>query len=143
MDNPLFKRLQEAIERPCRSKEWFPMAEQAINTVYALGERPDLLCSSLIKNLTRRVFARKSNPLAASQEPKEKDPDAMDEDEDNVDPETTQQTQAIQRQDFRPSFMATNPAVAELMNAPRVIRDEINCWRTVVMFQPIAVPGAR
>ena len=52
------------------------MAEQAINTVYALGERPDLLCSSLIKNLTRRVFARKCNPLAACQEPKEKDPDA-------------------------------------------------------------------
>ncbi|KAI0750990.1 non-SMC mitotic condensation complex subunit 1-domain-containing protein [Daedaleopsis nitida] len=92
MDNSLFKRLQDTIERPCRSKEWFPMAEQAINTIYALGERPDLLCSKLIKNLTRRVFGRKSDACASSQEPKEKDPDAMDEDE--VDPDVTQQSQS-------------------------------------------------
>lgn len=56
MDNALFRKLQDAIERPCRLKEWFGMAEQAINTVYALGERPDILCDSLIKNLARRAF---------------------------------------------------------------------------------------
>lgn len=60
MDNPLFRKLQDAIERPCRSREWFGMAEQAINTVYALGERPDILCNSLIKNLTRRAFTAKN-----------------------------------------------------------------------------------
>ena len=34
------------------------MAEQAINTIYLLGEQPDLLCGSVIKNLTARVFSR-------------------------------------------------------------------------------------
>ncbi|KAH9858536.1 non-SMC mitotic condensation complex subunit 1-domain-containing protein [Lenzites betulinus] len=97
MDNPLFRKLQEAVERPCRTKEWFPMAEQALNTVYALGERPDVLCGSIIKNLSRRVFGKK--PLASSQSQssqldKDKDPDVMDEDSDedreNVDPDATQ-----------------------------------------------------
>ena len=87
MENALFRKLQDSIERPCRSKEWFPMAEQAINTVYALGERPDLLCGTLIKNLTRRVFGRKPNK--ASQRPR--DPDAMDQDEDNAGPSTQTQ----------------------------------------------------
>ncbi len=76
MDNPLFKKLQDAIEAPCNIKEWFPFAEQAINTVYALAERPDLFCDQLIKNLTRRAFAPKSKKAPASQ----RDPDAMDED---------------------------------------------------------------
>ncbi|KAI0816821.1 non-SMC mitotic condensation complex subunit 1-domain-containing protein [Trametes gibbosa] len=83
MDNPLFRKLQDAVERPCRTKEWFPMAEQAINTVYALGERPDVLCGSVIKNLTRRIFTKK--PLGNShsqslQLDKGSDLDAMDED---------------------------------------------------------------
>ncbi|KAI0628114.1 non-SMC mitotic condensation complex subunit 1-domain-containing protein [Trametes polyzona] len=92
MDNALFRKLQDAVERPCRSKEWFPMAEQAINTVYALGERPDVLCGALIKNLARRVFGKKPAgggggvTASVSQDtPLDKDPDAMDEDEDDDD----------------------------------------------------------
>lgn len=34
------------------------MAEQAVNTIYLLGEQPDLLCGSIIKNLTAKVFTR-------------------------------------------------------------------------------------
>lgn len=68
MDNPIFRKLQEAIERPCRSKEWFPLAEQAINTIYGLGERPDVLCETLIKNLNRRAFGKKgSQPSSRNQ----------------------------------------------------------------------------
>ena len=37
------------------------MAEQAINTVYLLGEQPDLLCGSVIKNLTTRAFDLSQN----------------------------------------------------------------------------------
>ncbi|OJA20254.1 hypothetical protein AZE42_02694 [Rhizopogon vesiculosus] len=59
MENPIFRKLQDAIEHPCRSKDWFGMAEQAINTIYALGEHPDQLCNDLIKNLTQRAFARR------------------------------------------------------------------------------------
>ncbi len=98
MENPLFPKLQEAVERPCRSKEWFPMAEQAINTIYALGERPDLVCTNIIKNLTRRAFSRKpsggSQSQSRSQESVAKDPDSMDEDKEDVDPDTTQASQA-------------------------------------------------
>ena len=39
------------------------MAEQAINTVYLLGEQPDLLCGSVIKNLTSRAFDRSQKAL--------------------------------------------------------------------------------
>ena len=37
------------------------MAEQAINTVYLLGEQPDALCSDLIKSFTRKVFVTKNS----------------------------------------------------------------------------------
>ncbi|EUC53540.1 condensin complex subunit 1 [Rhizoctonia solani AG-3 Rhs1AP] len=57
MTNVVFTRLRDAIEYPSSSKEWFGMAEQAINTIYQLGEQPDTLCSDLIKTFTRRVFA--------------------------------------------------------------------------------------
>ncbi|TDL22771.1 hypothetical protein BD410DRAFT_898004 [Rickenella mellea] len=73
MDNPIFRKLQDMVENPCRSKEWFGMAEQAINTVYALGEHPDVLCNELIKNLMRRVFNRERAARSV-------EPDAMDED---------------------------------------------------------------
>ena len=78
MDNALFRKLQDAIEHPTRSKDWFGMAEQAINTIYALGERPDVICDKIIRNLTRRAFASRSR---AKTPPPQKDPDAMDEDE--------------------------------------------------------------
>jgi condensin complex subunit 1 len=32
------------------------MAEQAANTIYLLGEQPDLLCGTILKNLTSKVF---------------------------------------------------------------------------------------
>ena len=33
------------------------MAEQAINTIYLLGEQPDALCDDIIKGLARAVFS--------------------------------------------------------------------------------------
>ncbi|EGO04014.1 hypothetical protein SERLA73DRAFT_69808 [Serpula lacrymans var. lacrymans S7.3] len=79
MDNAIFRKLQDTVEHPCRSKEWFGLAEQAINTVYALGEHPDELCNDLIKNLTRRAFARRPQD-EQSLSSRGQDPDAMDED---------------------------------------------------------------
>ncbi|KAJ6460387.1 non-SMC mitotic condensation complex subunit 1-domain-containing protein [Mycena vitilis] len=88
MDNPIFHKLQEAVENPSRSKEWFGLAEQAINTAYALGDHPDLLCNDLIKKLTVRAFTPRAStnaelePASQSEEPPaERDPDAMDEDQ--------------------------------------------------------------
>lgn len=36
------------------------MAEQAVNTIYALGDQPDALMSSILKEMTTRVFSPKS-----------------------------------------------------------------------------------
>ena len=58
MGNPIFQKLKDAVEWQCRFKDWFGMAEQAINTIYALGEHPDVLCGDIIKALTRRIFAK-------------------------------------------------------------------------------------
>lgn len=76
MDNPIFRKLQDAVEHPCRSKEWFGMAEQAINTIYALGEHPDALCNTMIKNLTKRAFTSREKAVVT-----EKGPEAMEEDQ--------------------------------------------------------------
>ena len=53
------------------------MAEQAINTIYGLGEHPDIMCNNLIKSLARRVFTPRER---SEQAEKPIDPDAMDED---------------------------------------------------------------
>ena len=64
MDNPIFQKLQDIIERTPRQPQWFGMAEQAINTIYLLGEQPDSLCSNIIKNLTANVFSAPSSSTA-------------------------------------------------------------------------------
>lgn len=88
MENPIFQKLQEAVEHPSRSKEWFGLAEQAINTAYALGDHPDVLCNNLIKKLTVRAFGPRAKanaepqpPVEEQEPPAERDPDAMDEDQ--------------------------------------------------------------
>ncbi|GAA99455.1 uncharacterized protein L969DRAFT_93915 [Mixia osmundae IAM 14324] len=62
MDGPIFERLREALETPADSQEWFSMAEQALNTIYALGEQPDTLCSSVIRHMTVQVFGLHNQP---------------------------------------------------------------------------------
>ncbi|EDR03670.1 chromosome condensation complex protein [Laccaria bicolor S238N-H82] len=73
MTNPIFRKLQDAVNHPCRSREWFGFAEQVINTVYALGEHPDVFCNELIKKFTIKAFTPRA-PKPAT------DPDAMAED---------------------------------------------------------------
>lgn len=52
------------------------MAEQAIETIYALGKYPDVLCNDFVKNLTRRAFGSQPTTLAErEQEQGEKEPD--------------------------------------------------------------------
>lgn len=51
--------------------------------------------------------------------------------------ETQHRTEASHRQSRLPSLTAVKPAVPELMKAPSVINDEINCCRSVDIFQPI------
>ncbi|GAA6057586.1 hypothetical protein JCM3770_005397 [Rhodotorula araucariae] len=60
MDSAVFSRLAEAVQAPSGSREWFSMAEQALNTVYLLGDQPDRLCSDIIRRMTLRVFGPKA-----------------------------------------------------------------------------------
>lgn len=87
MDNPIFQKLQDIIEHAPRSPPWFGMAEQAINTIYLLGEQPDQLCSVIIKNLTERVFNPRSSDIDSSRE-RASTPTPAGEDEDSDVPPT-------------------------------------------------------
>jgi condensin complex subunit 1 len=84
MESLVFLKLQEVIEHPCRSREWFALAEQAIHTVYALGDQLEVLSNTLIKNLSRRAFRprEKPEPSAAEEQVSSAvpDADAMDKD---------------------------------------------------------------
>jgi condensin complex subunit 1 len=100
MESPIFRRLQDAIEQPCRSKDWFGLAEQAINTIYALGEHPDALCNDVIKKLTVRVFSRQpreptEDPDRGDDDAAEKDPNLMDEDQPGDISAITNATQSV------------------------------------------------
>ncbi|KAL1713076.1 non-SMC mitotic condensation complex subunit 1-domain-containing protein [Schizophyllum commune] len=82
VDHPIFRKLQETIERPCRKIDWFGLAEQIINTVYALSEHPDVFCNAVIKTLTMRAFSRRATPGPAAGDG-ERDENAMDEGQDD------------------------------------------------------------
>ncbi|KAI9441173.1 non-SMC mitotic condensation complex subunit 1 [Lactarius psammicola] len=86
MDSPVFRKLQEAIEHPCRSREWFALSEQAIHTSTP-RRPPEVLSNTIIRNLTRRAFRRREKQ-PPEEDPSAPDPDAMDEDRDQ--PQSTQ-----------------------------------------------------
>lgn len=56
LDNPVFRKLADIIETPTKSKEWFGMAEQALNTIYGLADQPDLLCTEILQKMTIKCF---------------------------------------------------------------------------------------
>lgn len=85
MSLPIFERLKDIVIEPSTSTEWygFPLiilplflwmeirliskkifrygvAEQAINTIYLLGEHPDVLCSEIIKIKATQAFGIKA-----------------------------------------------------------------------------------
>lgn len=64
-DHAVLLRLAAITEVPTDSKEWYGVAEQAINAIYAISRHPDVLCSELIRRKTRAVFSR-SNSRPAS-----------------------------------------------------------------------------
>lgn len=63
----------------------FGMAEQAINTIYLLGEQPDMLCGQIIRNLTEKVFSS-PNPTKTGSEAGGETEEAEDRDQTPVPP---------------------------------------------------------
>ncbi|PHH92504.1 hypothetical protein CDD83_7141 [Cordyceps sp. RAO-2017] len=55
-DHAVSARLAAIAEVPSDSQEWYGVAEQAINAIYAVAKHPDTLCSDIIRRKTRQVF---------------------------------------------------------------------------------------
>ncbi|ODA81361.1 hypothetical protein RJ55_04326 [Drechmeria coniospora] len=64
-DHAVCRRLAAISEVPSDSKEWYGVAEQAINAIYAISKHPDTLCSAMIRRKTRQVFGRGRSPSPA------------------------------------------------------------------------------
>jgi hypothetical protein len=72
MDSPFFCMLQEAIEHPGRSKDWFGIAEHVIDTNYALRNRASVSqrqiavssCVSFISNCAETFHSRNVRTLS-------------------------------------------------------------------------------
>lgn len=77
MDNPIFTKLQDIVEFSPKSPQWFSMAEQAVNTIYLLGEQPDKLCTKIIKDLTTKVFEAPEKETEIEREKEEGEKEKM------------------------------------------------------------------
>ncbi len=54
--HPLFKMLNELlVSSPKNQSFWFSAAEQAINTIFALAQSPDVICGQAIKTLFEKL----------------------------------------------------------------------------------------
>ncbi|KAI9295812.1 condensin [Neoconidiobolus thromboides FSU 785] len=51
----IFEKLKDLLEIKTEDYHWFDMAEQVINTMYDLAQRPDKLCQSIVKNKTLEI----------------------------------------------------------------------------------------
>lgn len=67
-DHAVLVRLAAITEIVSDSKEWYGVAEQAIGAIYVLSKHPDVLCSEIIRRVTKRVFAApaQSRPTTSS-----------------------------------------------------------------------------
>ncbi|KAJ1885776.1 condensin complex non-SMC subunit Cnd1, partial [Kickxella alabastrina] len=93
MNSPIFDGLQRILEEPRRDPEWFPAAEQALNTIYALADKPDALAVRLVRSQAKLVQALMSqskginalaNGATAEEKEEEHDDDMMDVDEEET-----------------------------------------------------------
>ncbi|KAL6887950.1 condensin complex component cnd1 [Trichoderma evansii] len=82
-DHAVCSRLAAITEVPSDSNEWYGVAEQAINAVYALSKHPDILCSAIIRRKVKHVFGHGSRPTS-------RDENKMDEFGDPASPSATQ-----------------------------------------------------
>ncbi|KAH9890781.1 condensin component [Xylariomycetidae sp. FL2044] len=73
-EHAVLAKLAAITEVPSDSKEWFGVAEQAINAIYALAKHPDTLCTEVIRRRTKVVFAARQRS-ASSARPNSRDQD--------------------------------------------------------------------
>jgi condensin complex subunit 1 len=56
-DHSVLVKLAAMLEIETASKEWYGVAEHALNAIYTLSKHPDVLCSDILRRKTRFVFA--------------------------------------------------------------------------------------
>ncbi|SPO05520.1 probable YCS4 - subunit of condensin protein complex [Cephalotrichum gorgonifer] len=76
-DHAVLSRLAAMTEFASESKEWYGVAEQAINAIYALAKHPDILCSAILRRRTKQVFAAGSRPGSRDSRPVSRDETQM------------------------------------------------------------------
>lgn len=68
----VLQKLAAITDVPSQNEEWYGVAEQAINAIYAISKHPDVLCSEIIRHKTKAVFTGRarsnSNDRPASRE---------------------------------------------------------------------------
>ncbi|KAI3400087.1 hypothetical protein diail_4625 [Diaporthe ilicicola] len=52
----VLQKLAAITDVPSQSEEWYGVAEQAINAIYAISKHPDVLCSEIIRHKTKALF---------------------------------------------------------------------------------------
>ncbi|KAJ1664052.1 condensin complex non-SMC subunit Cnd1 [Coemansia sp. RSA 1813] len=98
MNNPIFEGLRRIMEEPRRDPEWFPAAEQALNTIYALGDKPEALCIRIIKDQTKLVQGLLASSMATEAAPgSTNDEDRMDVDDEDENEDAQNQMQYVQK----------------------------------------------
>ena len=69
-DHAVLIQLAAITEVPSESKEWFGVAEQAINAIYAISRHPDVLCSEIIRRKAKAVFSQQPSRPTSRDETK-------------------------------------------------------------------------
>ncbi|KAK5659131.1 hypothetical protein OQA88_1221 [Cercophora sp. LCS_1] len=83
-EHAVLAKLAAITEVPSESKEWYGVAEQAINAIYAISRHPDVLCSEIIRRKTRAVFSPQASRPSSRDETQQRPTSSGNEpDEDN------------------------------------------------------------
>ncbi|CZT50059.1 probable YCS4-subunit of condensin protein complex [Rhynchosporium secalis] len=70
-DHAVLLKLGAIIEIESDNKEWYGVAEQAINAIYTLSKHPDTLCSEILRRKTKFVFQKRTAKTPEREEPEE------------------------------------------------------------------------
>jgi len=137
LDNPVFRKLADIIQTPTRSKEWFAMAEQALNTIYGLGDQPDLLCTEILQKMALKCFEGVQEEQNQS--------DAMDVDQqipsesqvDSPDINSRLDSQPIESQ--RPTPLPAGSSALSSSQGPRLLADSFALSQVIFVAGHVAV----
>ncbi|KAG4430499.1 hypothetical protein IFR05_014023 [Cadophora sp. M221] len=68
-DHAVLLKLGAIVEIESDNKEWYGVAEQAINAIYTLSKHPDTLCSGILRRKTKYVFQKRTAKTSEPEEP--------------------------------------------------------------------------